>query len=849
MNVLRRLLVVLWAVMASCEAGKSEESLVNQFDQVFFADRSAEAFAKSFAIAEQIEAVGEQKGDEAYKVRGLIRKYLTQIHFGRYQDGWQEWRREAESLSEALPSPSVEYCEFLMVDGYLKARFLGDIKMGIGRINEAVSLANSLSDDDLLAKSSYFLGRTLVFDGNGILADENLYRAVYFAESSENLPVQFRSLVELYERGRIGRALDLKRLRVKINVVAKELGLVFVLGTRAEQAADAAEQVDSVFPNFERLLRESPGDLRQTFSNALFAAKYFSEQGEWESMAKYIELADRIANALQDEYSQKTLLIGKAILAATEGRKGDAFAMMEEFAAFLRFARSSASISREYRLLAKIFDDQGDHESSLACYRMAEENLPNAVHDYFLEIEDAARAYGEDLHKTREHRVQMERKDLELARTTWQYQVVCLGLVVILGGCWVWQASRRSYGLRKELQRKVDEQTESLRIAKESAEQARQDADQANQAKTDFLAQISHELRNPLSAIVSSCELLDVDLAEQDHDTKRTIQACTDNLLGVIEDVWDYSRIEAGRIRLQEREFSPQELMVTVERIVAPHTKKSVFVSTVVESTVPDFVSADAAKLRQVLVNLGQNASRHASSGCIVLHCSAPKPDGSVLRFTVEDQGEGIEKARLNEMFKPYRSFSGGHGLGLFISSSFVQAMGGEIECESTPEVGTTISFEIPVQPATRPSTPVATVEPMSLRRVLIMDDDPTNRDVLSRLLSAIGFTAFSVSNWDEAADLLHQGVDAVLLDLRMRPLNGFEILSNIRNLRLGRMPAVVAMTGDSSHETMLQTQKFGFHGFLSKPFKSDRLLAELDQAYRNKSGIHEEDSSPQPMA
>jgi len=849
MNVLGRVLVVLWAGLASCDAGESEESLVNQFDRVFFADRSEDAFAKSFAIAEQIEAFGEKNGDEAFKVRGLIRKYLTQIHFGRYQDGWEDWCREAENLSSALPSPSVEYCEFLMVDGYLKARFLGDIKIGIGRINEAVSLANSLGDDGLLAKSSYFLGRTLVFDGKGILADENLYRAVYFAESSTDLPVQFRSLLELYERGRVGGALDLKRLRVKINVIAEEMGLAFALGARAEQAADAAKQVDSVLPYFERLLSDSPGDLRQSFSNALFAAKYYSEQSQWESMAKYMKLADRIANALQDEYSQKTLLIGKAILAATEGRKAEAFALMEEFAAFLRFSRSSASISREYRLLAKIFDDQGDHESGLVCYRLADENLPNAVHDYFSEIEDAARAYGEDLHKTREHRVQMERKDLELARMTWLYQVACLGLVVILGSCWVWQASRRAHGLRKELQRKVDEQTESLRIAKESAEQARQDADQANQAKTDFLAQISHELRNPLSAIVSSCELLEVDLAEKHHDTKRTIQACTDNLLGVIEDVLDYSRIEAGRIRLQEREFSPQELMVTVERIVAPHTKNSVFVSTVVESTVPDFVSADAAKLRQVLVNLGQNASRHASLGCIVLHCSAPKPDGSVLRFTVEDQGEGIEKERLTEMFKPYRSFSGGHGLGLFISSSFVHAMGGEIECESMPGVGTTISFEIPVQPATRSSMPFTTDEPISLRRVLVMDDDQTNRDVLSRLLSAIGFTAFSVSNWDEAAGLLHQGVDAVLLDLRMRPLNGFEILTNIRNLELAQMPAVIAMTGESSHEIMLQTQKSGFHGFLSKPFKSDRLLAELDQAHRNMSGVYEEDSSPQPMA
>lgn len=256
----------------------------------------------------------------------------------------------------------------------------------------------------------------------------------------------------------------------------------------------------------------------------------------------------------------------------------------------------------------------------------------------------------------------------------------------------------------------------------------------------------------------------------------------------------------------------------------------------------PTRVHGDIGKLRQILVNLAQNAVRHTPSGSICLRCSnaiidRAQTDRRTLRFEVDDSGTGIPAAQLETIFAEFEGTQqrSGSGLGLFISSAFASRLGGTLNCES--EVGRGSRFELIVPLG------VAEVPEIELRQVtnhhvnqqtqtLIIDDQPQVAIVVEKLVRRLGHESSWVMRWSDAEPILRDGIDVVLLDLRMPELSGHEILSRIRKLKLSKEPRVFAVSGDATTETRQQVEQAGFDGFLAKPFSLESLKALLEEQH-----------------
>jgi len=420
-----------------------------------------------------------------------------------------------------------------------------------------------------------------------------------------------------------------------------------------------------------------------------------------------------------------------------------------------------------------------------------------------------------------------------------------LSLVAAVGAWWVVLGSESRHMAQDESNRQNQLLTREIEAHQrtDAALQAAKDvAEAANQAKTRYVAGMTHELRTPLNSILGYAQILMKD--EQVQGTRRasvaTIHRSGEHLHGLIDGLLDLARIEAGRLRLDPAPLPVHEFLDDLVRMVAPQAEaKGLVFRLKTSGRVPDYVNADAKRLRQIVINLLSNAVRFTDSGSVTLRLDHRR---EVARIEVIDTGIGIAEQDQERIFLPFergsagrRTGDAGTGLGLTITHLLTQLMGGELTVKSVPGQGSTFTARLYLREVAAPSQARITHRPITgylgaRRTLLVVDDQPTQRQMLVGMLVPLGFQIREAASGRECLEsALEACPDAVLLDVSMDDMDGWQTAKEIRAAGFRDVP-IIMVSANAFENQPGKLAEAGCQGFVDKPVIESELLAALQR-------------------
>jgi signal transduction histidine kinase len=379
----------------------------------------------------------------------------------------------------------------------------------------------------------------------------------------------------------------------------------------------------------------------------------------------------------------------------------------------------------------------------------------------------------------------------------------------------------------------------------EALARARDEAIAASDAKTQFLASMSHEIRTPMHGVLATLDLLrTTGLDAEQRELVDVVSSSATTLVSIINDILDLQRVESGRIDLSVEPYSPAEVLHGVVDLLGSQARaKGLELRLVVDPAMPELVTGDPLRLRQVLVNLTGNAVKFTVTGSVTIVASVGQRRGgaAVVEFEVRDTGPGIPADRISAIFDPFvqaRTGNEGTGLGLAISDRLVSLMGGQIRVSSTVGEGSSFRFQLRLpEIAEGTQLDVADTDddaPVDLATVLVVDDSGASRNLVVRQLTRLGVAAVAVASGEEALDVLEQrrAIGLVLLDVDMPGLDGPDTCVRMRaadDPRISTVPVIALVAGDDD-EVLERCRRSGMDGHLSKPVDLSELRRVVDE-------------------
>ncbi|MDJ0713130.1 MAG: ATP-binding protein [Prochloraceae cyanobacterium] len=394
----------------------------------------------------------------------------------------------------------------------------------------------------------------------------------------------------------------------------------------------------------------------------------------------------------------------------------------------------------------------------------------------------------------------------------------------------------------------------ALEFSQTALKEAAERAQVANRAKSQFLAKMSHELRTPLNAIIGFTQIMNRfnQLSATQKEHVEIINRSGEHLLGLINDVLDVAKIEAGQLTLKENCFDLHRLIRCIEEMLQlKANQKSLELIVEKDSEVPQYVCGDESKLRQIIINLVNNAIKFTNVGSVRLGVFCPTPvsltttDKIEVHFEVQDTGAGIASENFTAIFEPFqqtelgKAAEEGTGLGLSISRQFARLMGGDISVRSELDRGTTFTVSVELALAEeiallpdRSSKRVVGLEPGQPKyRILIVEDVPENQQLMLKLLDSVGFEVRSAANGLEAIALFSEWEPHLIwMDMRMPVMDGYQATKRIKATPKGKQTSIIALTASVLDREISVVREAGCDDFVRKPFQEHEIFDKMTQ-------------------